>query len=48
MMANGRLTHPMFALEDLRKLFTLQFWICVIAPVAVVVGLVAVIRTLDS
>jgi len=38
----------MFALEDLRKLYTLQFWICVIVLVAVVAGLVAVIRTLDS
>jgi hypothetical protein len=48
MMANGRLTYLMFALEDLRKLFTLQFWICVIALGAVVVGLAAVIRMLDS
>ena len=42
------ITHLMFALEDLRKLFTLQFWICLIALVAVVAGLVVVIRTLNS
>ncbi len=36
------ITHLMAALDDLRKLYTLQFWLCVIGLVGTVAGLVAV------